>query len=143
VTALLDAFALVALTLDEPAAEEVELLIRNGGCSMSAVNLAEALDQLGRVHGRSAGELRAVFGPVLSESIVVVAADETIAWRAAGMRGRHYRRRSSELSLADCVALATVAAGDRLATADRALARAARAEGIEVLALPDTSGRRP
>jgi hypothetical protein len=41
------------------------------------------------------------------------------------------------------VALATVRPGDRLATADPALARAARADGIDVLALPDTSGVRP
>jgi PIN domain nuclease of toxin-antitoxin system len=140
---VLDAFALVALTLDEPAAAEVEAILRRGDCVVSAVNLAEALDQLGRVHGRTADELRAAFGPVLDEVLAVVAPDEAVAWRAAELRRRHYRRRASELSLADCVALASTRSTDELATADRPLARAARAEGIGLLALPDTAGRRP
>lgn len=140
---VLDAFALVALALDEPAASEVESALRRGDCTVSAVNLAEALDQLGRVHRHARDDLHGAFAPVLGESLSVLAADEVIAWRAAELRRRHYRRRGSELSLADCVALATAHPGDRLATADPPLARAARAEGIEVLALPDTEGRRP
>jgi rRNA-processing protein FCF1 len=50
---------------------------------------------------------------------------------------------SSELSLADCLLRAARREGDRVATADVPLARAAEAERIEVLALPDHSGRRP
>lgn len=140
---VLDAFALVALALDEPAAPEVEATLRRGDCAVSAVNLAEAIDQLGRVHDRADDELRAAFAPVLGEELSVVAADEAVAWRAADLRRRHYRRSHSELSLADCVALSIARRGDRLATADPPLARAARAEGIDVLALPDTAGRRP
>lgn len=140
---ILDAFALVALALEEPAAAEVEAMLRRGDCVVSAVNLAEALDQLGRVHGHSTTELRATIEPVLGAAVAVVAADEEIAWRTAELRRRHYRRQDSELSLADCVALATARQGDRLATADPPLARAARAEGIELLALPDRNGRRP
>jgi uncharacterized protein with PIN domain len=142
-TTVLDAFALVALALDEPAAPEVEAALRRGGCRVAAVNFAEAIDQLGRVHDRPGGELRAAFGSLLGEVLDVVATDEAIAWRAAELRRRHYRRRRSELSLADCVALATTPPGDRLATSDPPLAAAARAEGIDVLALPDTAGRRP
>lgn len=140
---VLDAFALIALTLDEPAASEVEATLRRGDCAVSSVNLTEAIDQLGRVHERDVDELRAAFAPVLGEVLAVVAADEAVAWRAAELRRRHYRRRVSELSLADCLALASARPGDRLATADPPLARAARAEGIEVVALPDTAGRRP
>jgi PIN domain nuclease of toxin-antitoxin system len=139
---VLDAFALIALALDEPAAPEVEAILRGGSCNVSAVNLAEALDQLGRVHGRPMPELEAAFGPVLDEALTVAAADGAIAWRAAELRRRHYRRRQSELSLADCIALATARPGDQLATADRPLARAARAEEIDVVALPDSTGRR-
>lgn len=140
---VLDAFAIVALTLDEPAAPEVEALLRRGDCTVCAVNLAEAIDQLGRVRERTEDELRLAFEPILGEALHVVVADEAVAWRAAGLRRRHYRRRHSELSLADCVALATVGGSDRLVTADPPLARAARAEEMEVVALPDTAGRRP
>ena len=48
----------------------------------------------------------------------------------------------SPLSLADCVLLAA-ASGASLATADPPLARAARAERIEVHPLQDSRGRRP
>lgn len=140
---VLDAFALVALALEEPAAAEVEAALRRGDCVVSAVNLAEAIDQLGRVHGRSATDLRTAFAPVLSEALAVQAVDEPVAWRAVELRRRHYRRRGSELSLADCLALATARDGDRLATADPPLARAARSEGLAVLALPATDGERP
>jgi PIN domain nuclease of toxin-antitoxin system len=142
-TVVLDAFALVALALDEPAAPEVEMTLRRGDSKVSAVNFAEAIDQLGRVHGHGTAQLRAVFEPVLGEVLEVVDVDETLCWRAADLRRRHYRRRVSEISLADCIALATSSEGDTLATADPPLARAARAESIEVLALPDAAGRRP
>jgi uncharacterized protein with PIN domain len=143
VACVLDAFALVALALEEPAAAEVEAALRRGDCVVSAVNLAEAIDQLGRVRGRSAGELRTEFSGVLGETLAVQSVGEQLAWRAADLRRRHYRRRSSELSLADCLALATAREGDRLATADPPLARATRSEGLEVLALPGTDGQRP
>lgn len=140
---LLDAFALLALTLEEPAAGEVEAALRRGDCLMSAVNLAEAVDQLTRVHARDPAEVRNVLEPVLGELVVLRPVDAAVAWRAAELRRRHYRRRTSELSLADCVALASVTGADTLATADGPLARAARAEGLDVLALPDSTGRRP
>lgn len=140
---VLDAFALLALTLDEPAAEEVETLLRRGSCRISSVNMAEALDQLGRIHKHPVEELRAAFDPIVSEVLDVVAVDVDTAWRAAELRRRHYRRRGSQLSLADCFAAATVRSEDALVTADPPLTRAAKAEGIEVLALPDSRGRRP
>ena len=140
---VLDAFALVALALDEPAASEVESLLRRGDACVSAVNLAEAIDQLGRVHGRPVVELQAAFDPVLDDAVTVLPTDRASAWRVAELRRRHYRRRGSELSLADCCALAAAGAQDTLATADPPLARAARAEGVAVAALPDSAGRRP
>lgn len=140
---VLDAFALVALFLDEPAADEVESLLRTGTGAVSAVDLCEVVDQLGRGQGRDLEDLRMLLEPVIIDSLGVLETSEEIAWRAAAVRRRHYRRRGSELSLADCVALASASSGDRLATADPPLARAARAEAIEVVALPASDARRP
>jgi hypothetical protein len=47
------------------------------------------------------------------------------------------------MSLADCFLVASVVDGVSIATADRPVAEIARAEGIEVIALPDSTGRRP
>ena len=140
---ILDAFALVAITLNEPAAGEVEVALRRADCRITALNFAEAMDQLGRVHGQPDEDLRAAFVPLLSESVAVIDVDEHLAWRAAELRRRHYRRRTSEVSLADCVLLAAARPGDSILTADPPLARAARKEGMDVVALPDSRGRRP
>jgi len=142
-TDVLDAFALVALMLDEPAAPEVEALLRRGEIAITTTNLAEALDQLHRVHGADLAELRAHLAPILGETVEVVDATEAMTWRAVELRARHYRRRDRELSLADCVALAAAGQGDRMATADPPLARAAAAEGIELLPLPSSAGKLP
>jgi rRNA-processing protein FCF1 len=57
---------------------------------------------------------------------------------------RRYHRTRAPLSLADCLLLAAARGAQAIvATADRPLAGAARAEGIEVAALPDSRGRRP
>ena len=49
----------------------------------------------------------------------------------------------AEISLADCFLLAAVGHGDSVVTADGPVARAARAEGMDVIAVPDSRGRRP
>jgi hypothetical protein len=46
-----DAFALLAPLGEEPAADNVEALLRRGDAAITAVNLAEALDVLQRVQG--------------------------------------------------------------------------------------------
>ena len=140
---VLDAFALVALALDEPAAEQVEDLLREGATRISAVNLGETIDQLLRVHDDDPEELRRGIDVLIAEVFELVPVGEEIAWRAAQIRKQHYRRRDSQLSLADCMALALLGPGDRIATADPPLARAAWAEGHDVVALPDSSGSRP
>lgn len=74
----------------------------------------------------------------------VIPVDESLAGRAGELRARHYRRGVSDVSLADCTALATtLSLATPLATSDPALAQAARAEGCLVVALPDTRGIRP
>jgi uncharacterized protein with PIN domain len=142
---LLDAYALVALIVDEPAAGEVEQLLRDGECRVAVTNLAEAIDVSHRIHAMPLVEVQTILEPLFLtgalEGLVSRSAD---AWRAADLRGRHYHRRSSPLSLADCFLLsAALDSADVIATADPPLAVAARSEGLDVIALPDSSGDRP
>jgi uncharacterized protein with PIN domain len=143
-TVLLDAFALIALLRDEPAADEVETILRRGEAAMSAVNLAEALDVLQRVDGIDRARLDTLTGPLIRESLALLAVDERTARDGADIRARRYHRTRAPLSLADCLLLAAARGAQAVvATADRPLASAARAEEIEVAALPDSRGRRP
>jgi hypothetical protein len=65
VSCVLGAFALIALALDEPAAPDVEAILRRGGSRISSINLAESVDQLGRVHGHTIADLQTTLAPVL------------------------------------------------------------------------------
>lgn len=141
---LLDAYALVAFVADEPAAEEVEGLLRAGGTRVVVANLAEAIDVSQRVHGVAGEEVRAALEPLLDESLVPVVSEQAHAWWAADLRRRHYDRRKRALSLTDCFLLAhALEANEEIATADPPLAEAARLDGVGVVALPDRAGERP
>ena len=81
---------------------------------------------------------------LVEAGVGIIPVDESLAGRAGELRARHYRRSVSDVSLADCTALATsLSLGTPLATSDPALAEAARAEGCAVVALPGSSGARP
>ena len=70
--------------------------------------------------------------------------DPDLALTAGALRARHYRRRPCEISLCDCFALALAKRRDAaLATSDPDLASAARSEGVEIVPLPDSRGKRP
>lgn len=142
---VLDAAPLVAALADEPARREVEkLLRRRPPPSVSAANLAEALDQLVRVQGAERGEVRRQVNRLLAGGLEVEPVWLPTLRLAANLRADHYHRTRMPLSLADCICLATaITLEAALATSDAALARAARAEGVEVIALPDSAGRRP
>ena len=133
---LLDAFALIALLAEEPAAQEVETLLRTGEAAITAVNLAEALDVLQRVQGIPRERLQTVTAPLVGERMKLVAIDEQIARDAADIRARHYHRTRGPLSLADCILLAATSKSDTLATADEPLIRVAEAENLHVKRLP-------
>ena len=141
---LLDAYALVALLADEPAAAETEKLLRGGGCAAVVVNLAEAVDVSCRVHGLEEEDVRSSLEPLFaSAALTAVSPGEATAWRAARLRVRHYARRARPVSLADCFLVAAAGAGDAIATSDAPLAQVARDESIDVIALPDSTGHRP
>ena len=139
---LLDAYPLVALLADEPAAEEVERLLRDEDARVTVFNLAEAVDVTQRVHGLAADEVRAALEPLLGDVIRVVAQDENAAWRAGEIRMRYYDRRTCPLSLADCFLLAAAAPDDQVATVDPSLAETARNERIAVIELREGGRKR-
>ena len=78
-------------------------------------------------------ELEQVVGAL---PLVVVPFTQGHVWRAAELRSRHHDRRDSAVSLADCGLVAGATAADRVATADPAVLRMARAEGVATLELP-------
>jgi PIN domain nuclease of toxin-antitoxin system len=130
---VLDAFALIALLHDEPAANEVERLIASRDASMSTVNLAEAGQWMLRHATTTPTELRELVG---SLPISLIPYTQEHAWRSAELRASHYRRRDSAVSLADCCLVAIATRVDRVATADPAVLRMAEAEGIATVTLP-------
>ncbi len=133
---LLDAFALIALLAEEPAADEVEALLRRGEAAITAINLAEALDVLQRVQGIPRERLQILTTPLVGERMTLVGIDERIARDAADIRARHYHRTRAPISLADCILIAATGESDTLATADGPLIRVAEAEKVQVRSLP-------
>ena len=145
-TIVLDAFAVIAALVGEPAAVEVEQQIRrpNADVRISAVNVAEVVDQLLRQAQLSASAVDSAIDSLVAAGVVIAPVDAAIGRTAGQLRARHYRKKTAAISLADCVALATsLALRATLGTADPALASVARALGVDVLALKDSSGRRP
>jgi predicted nucleic acid-binding protein len=140
---LLDAYALVAFVAGGPAEQEVRALLRDGDAGVATANLIEAIDVAARVHGVSVDRTRSVLEPLFDQTLAVAPLDLDGAWRAAELRAAHYHRTRCPVSLADCVLLATAGAGDRIATADPDLVEVAEREGIGLVRLPDSSGRRP
>jgi PIN domain nuclease of toxin-antitoxin system len=139
---LIDASALIALLGNEPAAGEVRDLL-HAGAAITALNLTEAVDRLGRRYGLEMERVRPVIEDLLEESLEVMPVTSAQAWRAAAIRTAHYHRASCPVSLADVVLIACSEPGLRIATSDSHVLRVARREGIDVLSLPDSQGRRP
>lgn len=134
---------MVSLLLDEHGADDIARELGSAeSLTISVLTVAEVLDVLRRVHRVPVDEADDTIERFL---LGVDAVDVTreIAAGAADVRARHYHRRDRDVSLADCVAVATARPGDVIATSDGALARVGRADGFEVLALPNSHGRRP
>ena len=141
---VLDAQALIAFLVEEPAAGHVDVLLRDATSPprVGAANLAEVVDVLERTRGRTRDEISRQIDLLVAAGLEIVKVDEGIARVAGRIRAERYHRVDRRLSLADCLALATAAwLDDRLATSDPALARTAREEGRTIVALPDSSGQ--
>lgn len=138
---VLDAQAVVALLLGEPAARRVADLIRDESSPavISALNVAELFDVLVRVHGRAPVDVGEKLDWLIAGGLAIVPMDEPLARSAGLIRAEHYDRLRRPLSLADCVALATaVERNDALATADRPLSEAAARRGVDIITLPNS-----
>jgi len=141
---LLDAYALIALARDEPAAAEVEELLRSDdGSAITSVNLFEVVDYLVRRAGWPEEDVRAGLSLLVGEVVRVLAVGADSAWRGASLRAAHYAKGACEVSLADCILLTSAGAGDTIATSDPSIAFVARKLGVELAPLPDSTGRRP
>lgn len=140
---LLDAYALHAFVQNESAAGEVEELIRLGDAAIVATNLSEVVDGLVRKEGWDEGDVVPRLGTVVGHLVAIRPVTEAHAWRAGLLRSRHHRTRDCTVSLADCVLVAAAERDDSVATADPGVATVARAEGVGLVPLPDSSGQRP
>jgi predicted nucleic acid-binding protein len=140
---VLDAYAVIAFIRDEPAAAPVGSLLRSDS-QLVAPNLAEIVDKLVRVFGRRVDDVHARLALLERAGVRMVPADAELGLLAGELRARHYHHQRMPVSLADCFAAAHALRSQLpLATSDRPLATVVRAEGGEVLGLPDTAGRLP
>ena len=141
--AVLDASALIALLRAEPGEAIVREVLRDEehSSAVSALNLAESVDVLVRVFEIEESDVADAIDLLELGGLVVIDVDGRTAWRAGMFRATHYRKRSAEISLADSVAAVTASIRqEALVTSDRPLARAARAAGIDVIAIADQHG---
>jgi PIN domain nuclease of toxin-antitoxin system len=138
---VLDAQALEAFLIAEPAKAEVGAMLKSGEQSvMTAINLGEAADRMVRVRGAELIE----FAAAVSElGIHITSVDSELALTAAGLRATHYHRSRRPVSLADCVAAAcSLDRVARLATSDPHLLALVLDEGGLVEPLPASDGTR-
>jgi PIN domain nuclease of toxin-antitoxin system len=138
---VLDAQAMVAYMRGEPARPEVARLLARP-TAISAGNLAEVIDHMVRIAGQSADDVEADLATLADVSLHAVPVTTALAMTAGRLRARYYHRARCPVSMADCVAAAACLELEQpLATSDPDLAAIVRAEGGEVVALPDSNGR--
>jgi predicted nucleic acid-binding protein len=140
---VLDAGPVVSVLIKDAAGPIIASELDGREREVSVVNVGEVLDVLTRVHRVADRDAADAVRRYLDEGARPVPATLELAERAAWVRARHYHRRDRDVSLADCFAIATALPDGEIATSDAAVVRVARAEGLDVLALPDSRGRRP
>ena len=138
---VLDACAVLAVLRDEAGADDADAVIRGRSGRLTAVGQGELIDHLVRLAGideaSAALDLRQLG---LGTPLPV---DGELGSAAGRLRARSYHRGRCAVRVADCIAAeAARAAGERLATSDPHLLDLCHAEGIAVLPLPDSTGRR-
>jgi PIN domain nuclease of toxin-antitoxin system len=137
---VLDAFAVLALLKQEPAAADVQRLLITSRATLTPLGVAEVVDHLVRIVGVTEDD--AVLDLAQLALADAASLDSVVAVRAGLLRARHYHRRDRAVSLADCVAAETArATNDAVATSDPHLLDLCRDESISVVVLPDSNGR--
>jgi predicted nucleic acid-binding protein len=123
---------LIAFLRGEPIANAVAALLREGAC-VTLLQLAEVHDVMQRRFGASRADVEETLSLLPLE---VRPVSPSLAVRAGELRALYYRARTSELSLADCLLIASAEADTRpVATSDRALAKACDLIGLPVVQL--------
>lgn len=142
---VLDAYALIAFLLGEPPGEEVKTILRETRAQIASVNLAETYDRAIRLKAIPIDDLDHVIDDLVTErSLTILGLDHALARRAGQLRAEYYDRNERRVSMADCIAAATTERlRDTLVTADAHLVRLAQQIEVDVIPLPDSSGRRP
>ncbi|MFI5267086.1 MAG: PIN domain-containing protein [Chloroflexota bacterium] len=141
---IIDAAGIISFFADEPAAKQVAELLEEADSAITAVNLAETIDKLERVRSYLPAELLDAIDLLVDSGLSVLSIDHRDGREAGELRANYYNPRTCPLSLADCVALAAAMHHRAaLATSDGALANVARRLSIDVVALPNSSGRVP
>jgi predicted nucleic acid-binding protein len=136
---LLDSYAVLAYLRDEPAATAVRPLLEAGDSTLTAVGLAEVLDNLIRL--AAADEDDAVLDLAQLGLLDALPVDADIGSAAGRLRARHYHRTRCPISMADCIAAVTArGTGRPLATADPDLLDVCHREQIAVIPLPQSDG---
>ncbi len=136
---VLDAQALEAFFLGEPAMPQVKHILQSGEqVVIAAINLGETADHMIRVHGADAFRVAA---DIANCGIHVTGVDRDLVLAAASLRAAHYHRVRCAVSLADCVAAAlSLDRVARLATSDPALLDLVVDEGGLIEPLPGSDG---
>lgn len=137
---LLDANALLAVLVGEPAMDRVLSILRQGSAAMTGANVAEVFEVGIRRKGLSPERMSEVVEPLFDGPIACVPVDRALAGSAGRPRAARYHRSGAGISLADAVLLAAAQPGDEIATADSGVLAIAAELGIETVELPPSSG---
>jgi PIN domain nuclease of toxin-antitoxin system len=144
--AIFDAAPLVAVLLGEAGGLATGRMLSDtdAGHAVCALNAAEVVDRVSRGSGEPAENVAVGMELWFEAALRCVPLDWTRACRAAELRARHYHRTRSPVTLADCGAIALAEQiGTELVTSDGPMLRLGRELGIDVIAVPDSSGRTP
>lgn len=133
---LLDANALLAVLVAEPAMDRVLSLIRQGNTAMTGANIAEVFDVGIRRKGLSPARMTELVEPLFDGPIACVPVDRGLARPTGILRGTRYHRSKSRISLADAVLLAAAQPDDKIATSDSGVLAVAADLGIGTIELP-------